>query len=169
MTFTGIFHKHNFLKFRTFNCLWLNGAVKDSDPAMTCKEIASELRVPPNKVSRMMSNCRAKHAKYFIRLKPQKGSREYRYQLSKNGLEWYMKYMRRFLSGYELNFRKQSPEQIYDAGTLVSKEELKEALDMELDQNILRQYIGVTKAGHEDYERRKQKQKEAAIVDQYIV
>jgi hypothetical protein len=97
-----------------------------------------------------MSNYVKKRTKYFIRLKPVKGSREYRYQISSIGIKWYGRYMQRLLNGFDLNCRDKAPKQMpHYTGVRVSKEEFNKLVKMDLDQNMISKYTGLTRAGVE--------------------
>ncbi len=148
---TGIYHKRNILKLRVMNALFIHGCTNTQNRTMTCKEIAANLGdVPPNHVSRMMSNLHEKKAGYFARMKPAKGSREYRYKLTRKGLEWYTKYMQRILKGLDLNFSRDIPVRVRVGVREIEKEMLMNAMDSKLDDDLLNDYLGFTREGYEE-------------------
>jgi hypothetical protein len=148
-----MYHMNNVLKLRVMNSLYINDSLRGSKKSMTCKEISELTGIPSEYISRLMSRLRKKGAKYFIRLKPKEG-REYRYQLSKIGINWYMIYLNRFYLGYELNCVRSTAQTMphYEAGKKIN---VKELANEPLNTNILKKYyLGLTRAGEEMLKKR---------------
>jgi hypothetical protein len=151
---TKMYNKHNELKLRVMNALYVKGCLRGSNQAMTCKEINKITGIPSEYISRLFSRLKKIKANYFIRLKP-KANREYRYQLSKLGVKWYRQYILRFYSGFDLNCVRAQPRRLgHYTGARITKEQLNELAGKWINIDILkRSYLAHTKAGIDELER----------------
>lgn len=98
---SGIYHKHNALKFRL-----LHVGYRVYPKALTAQEFAEKLKVPVTNVRAQMKHYQDLERKYFRRLKPEKGSRSYRYKLTKFGMTILIRYIGRLNKGFDFNLGK---------------------------------------------------------------
>jgi hypothetical protein len=147
------------------NQLYINGCFRGSNKAMTCKELAGNTGMQSVYISRLMSRLKTKKAAYFIRLKPKKGSREYRYQLSKLGEKWYYQYLKRFYLGFDLNCVRAQPRKIEGhAGSYarITKEQMQGLMKITVDKKLLiKYYMAPTHEGREELKKIKAAKKAA--------
>ena len=94
---SGIYHKHNFLKFRLMEvCVQI-----DRQP-ITTREWSILLNVPINSIESALCYYEKKGIPYFRRL-PKKDGNKYRYKLTDKGFKAYLIYRERILKGFDLN------------------------------------------------------------------
>lgn len=72
---------------------------------LTCQEIADLIGVQVTNIRAQMCHYQGLKHKYFRRLKPKKGSRAYRYSITKFGRKTLLRYAQRIHKGFDLNLK----------------------------------------------------------------
>lgn len=145
----GVYHKNNAAKFRIMLCCWRHGAVTGCEPALSPREMEAHTGIPAKNISRLMNHYRKIGAHYFRRLKMRNGENFYRYRLTETGVHYLSKYMRRYLLGLSLNCstRRHKLQYMPHFTEMRRLNISTKELDADLDPNIMKYYVGVTKQG----------------------
>lgn len=117
---------------------------------MTSTEIAVALNTDRDRISKVMYHYYAHiPTHYFKRLKIKSPTGGYRYKVNDKGLKAYIKFTSRILKGYSLNLYKNPPEKMpHFSGCKVVN--LRAPNAYEIPPEILKNYVGLTRAGEHD-------------------
>jgi hypothetical protein len=140
---TGYYHITNSLKLRIFNYLFRKRAIRGvNGPGCNAMELAEYFNVPLSHISKNLHHYYC-DIHYLTRRKKQG---IYVYRLGKLGLEYYKKYMNRFIKGYRLALRhKDAWKMPHYTGHKVI--DVKAAMDQPLNPDYLKHYLRPNKRG----------------------